>query len=162
MKLISRSRVGALLTIPLLIAVLSACSPDTSDQIPNNPPSVSSPEQDFMDWQLDFASCMRGEGIDMPDPKEGGATQAIQADELEAFDAASKVCLEDLGEPPVPGGQQTEEEVLESQLELTECLRENGADVEDPKPGQALGLPEISEEVAQACGLVGGPSGGGN
>lgn len=107
-----------------------------------------------MEWQLDYSACMREQGIDMPDPTAGGAVQAIDPSKIDmaAFEAADTACVEELGAPPVPEGP-SEEEIREQQLELTKCLREQGIDIDDPKPGEGVGLPSVSDEVAEACGL---------
>jgi hypothetical protein len=77
------------------------------------------PEQqaELRDSLLEFAACMRGEGIDFPDPEFGadgnvqlpvagpdgeGGLAAMQ--DAPAFEAAAETCQEALGDIPGPGG----------------------------------------------------------
>ena len=136
------------------VTVVAGCGAEAKD--PDKPAGDKNRQA-----MLDYAACMRENGIDMPDPTEGGSVAAIDPSKIdvEAFDAANETCMAELGEPPAPeGGTQTDEEVLESQLELAKCLREHGHDVQDPEPDMAMVVPDISPEVAKACGLGPGTS----
>lgn len=151
------AKYSALLAVPLLVGLLAACS--TGDP---KPEQSASSEKSFEDWQVSFASCMRDNGIDMPDPGKGGMSQALRLDEAntEAFQTASDTCIKKLGEPPAPpGGKKTEKEMLADQLKLAKCFRDNGIDVADPKEGQGLTIPEAPDDVMEKCGLGAGASG---
>ncbi|WP_431031313.1 hypothetical protein [Plantibacter sp. RU18] len=154
------ARFAVLLALPLLVGSLAACSGNTPD-----PKSSSGAEQTFEDWQVDFASCMRGEGVDMPDPGKDGSSAALRIDEenAEAFQTASDTCIERLGEPPAPPeGTKTEAEFFEEQLKMAECFRENGIDTPDPVKGQGMTIPaDVPEDVLEACGLPAGMTSGG-
>ncbi|MDR6868020.1 hypothetical protein J2Y69_002628 [Microbacterium resistens] len=159
----SRFAVAGALAATLLALVTACAAPGAA---PGSAPDPSSAkggaassskgggdaEKEFQDWQLKFAECMRGEGIDMPDPSKDGAsvTLEIPADST-AFDAASNTCQKKLGTPPSIDGK-SEQEVLDEQLKTAQCLRDAGIDVEDPKPGQAMGLPmDVPEDVIKKC-----------
>lgn len=97
-------------------------------------------EKSMDEAMLDFAACMRDNGIDMPDPEGDGGMVALPAagEEDDEMGAALEACEEML---PVDENAPSEEEQFETDLKLAECLRENGIDVEDPEPGMGLALP---------------------
>ena len=110
---------------------------------------------------LDWAQCMRGQGIDMPDPQvddkgrvqigigrasgdDDDTTDATPPDR-DKLEAARKEC----GDPPAVGGELTEEDkkqMQEDALKFSECMRENGLpDFPDPDfsqtgPGSGPGV----------------------
>lgn len=147
-------RLAALIAIPFLIGSLAACSsgsPETAGKTPEA-------EQTFDDWQIAFASCMRDEGVDMPDPEQsgsGGASVTLGGGDTDGFQAASETCIDRLGPPPAPaGGSSSVADAFEQQLEMADCFREHGYDTPDPVKGQAMAIPaDITEEVMEACGL---------
>jgi len=145
---------AALLAVPLLVGGLAACGS------PGEPESNGS-DATWQDYQLAFAECMRGEGIDSPDPTAEG-TLSVPFDDANAgaMNAAVEHCTDELGDPPAPpGGEKSEAEIREEMLELAQCFRENGLDVPDPKEGEAFALPaDAPAEVFEACGL--GAAGG--
>ncbi|PRX97793.1 hypothetical protein [Allonocardiopsis opalescens] len=151
---------GMALALPCAaLALLAACGAPADSGEPEAAPSDS--EQAFMDWQLAYAQCMRENGVDMADPVqgEGGVSQGfdLSGTDPEVVEQAGTACREELGEPPVSGMDRDPEAVREEQLELAECLREQGYDVADPVPGEAMGLPsDIGDDAASACGLEGG------
>jgi hypothetical protein len=61
-------------------------------------------EQAMREWALDFAECMRDEGIDFPDPQfqdGGGVLQSVpENQDRSAVETAQKHCEEELGGPP--------------------------------------------------------------
>lgn len=104
---------------------------------------------------LDWAACMRGEGLDVPDPKVdgngrvqigvvagapddegdeagGGTDGATDPPDRKAFETAMEKC----GEPPRVGGELTDEdreEMQEQALALAQCMRDEGIeDFPDP------------------------------
>ena len=89
---------------------------------------------------LDFASCMRDAGFDMPDPGPDGGTIALPAleDPDDEMLAAMEECEALL---PVDENAPSDEERFEADLRMAECLREHGVEVEDPEPGMGMALP---------------------
>ncbi len=107
-------------------------------------------EEEQEEALLDWAACMRSEGIDMPDPQidangRGGIAITREQDsgddgegaspgpmDREAFEAAAEEC----GDPPFFGRELTEEdreEMEEQALAFAECMREHGIeDFPDP------------------------------
>ncbi|OAN35317.1 hypothetical protein A4X17_10230 [Plantibacter sp. H53] len=147
-------RLAALIAIPFLIGSLAACSSGSPDSSSKTPKAV----QSFDDWQVAFASCMRDEGVDMPDPEQngsGGTSVTLGDGDQDAFQDASATCIDRLGTPPAPaGGNPAVADAFEQQLEMAECFREHGYEMADPVKGQAMQIPsDVTEEVMEACGL---------
>lgn len=115
-------------------------------------PQVNAEEQ-----LLSYVQCLRGEGLDIPDPQvdaEGnlrlgpprGAGQGGGGGfNPSRFQDAQEVC----GRPPagaLGGGQQDQTRFQDAALEFAQCMREHGVDVPDPDfssgagPGAAGGL----------------------
>lgn len=147
----------AALAIPLLLTALTACGPDDADASSQNDGSSSSDgsasDRSFDEYQLDFASCMRDKGIDMPDPDEDGGS--LQAPAGDGFMEAAQECQDELGLPPAaPGGGpgMSDEEQRAEWLEIAACFRENGVDVPDPGPGEELTIPsDVAGDVFETC-----------
>ncbi|WP_051433314.1 hypothetical protein [Promicromonospora kroppenstedtii] len=147
----------AALAIPLLLTALTGCGrgdADASGQDDGSSSSSDSPASDrsFDEYQLDFASCMRDKGVDMPDPDENGSIQAPAGD---GFMEAAQACQDELGLPPAaPGGGPgvSDEEQRAEWLEIAACFRENGVDVPDPGPGEELAIPaDVAGDVFETC-----------
>lgn len=156
----------ALALLPVsLLAALAGCAgaPDDAVGGGDGKAQASASEADFQSWSLKYASCMRDEGIDFPDPPSDPSEPALamNLDDLggiEVFEAADGVCQKKLGPPPVPEGAEklSDEEMAAKDLELTQCLRKQGVEVEDAAPGEMLALPmDLPEEALEACGLSG-------
>lgn len=127
---------------------------------------------------LEFAECMREEGVDVPDPQAGGGPIQGEGgpgflDDPAAQEALEK-CQEELGDVGPQNLSASEQQELEdAALEFAECMREQGVDVPDPQfgegPGggfgQALGEEADTpafQEASEACQdeLPAGPGGG--
>lgn len=167
-------RLGALLlTLPLIVGLsvgLGACStPDSTGRDGSSTPAPEGQQthtfETFEDYQLAFADCMRGKGIDMEDPNNGGQS-ITQADD--AFLEAADACQSEIGEPPAredtTGNQGPSSETLrEEHLEIAACLREHGVDVPDPAPGEDLAIPsDVPADAFDTCAPTGvmGSTGG--
>ena len=94
---------------------------------------------------VDFAECMRKEGVDMPDPStegDGPGGFAITPDtdlgateqEFRAADKACRHLLEDARPPEL--SDEEEQKVREDALAFTRCMREHGIDMPDPRFGE--------------------------
>lgn len=108
------------------------------------------------DWRVAFAGCMRNEGIDMPDPGTGSGGLNIDSSNQDAMVAAAKKCHDKLG--PIPPLSQAEKdsqnaELQKAKLAAAKCLRDNGVDVADPKPGESLKVPDSTpQDIQDKCG----------
>ena len=145
------------LAIPLLLSALTACGTGDGAADPDSSADGGSDgtesTQSFDDYQLAFASCMREQGVDMPDPNPDGS---IEAQSDDRFMEAAEVCQGEVGDPPAaPGGdgpEMSDEERQAEMLELTECFRDNGIDVADPQPGELPSIPmDVPDEVFEEC-----------
>ncbi|APU12622.1 MULTISPECIES: hypothetical protein [Actinoalloteichus] len=159
---------SALLALPLAVLLLGACGgtaeeddaassgSSESSSGPTGGDSEAATDEDFMEWQLSHASCMRDNGIDMPDPEGDAGSLSIELESVDtdAWMAASEICREELGDPPMVDDGRTPEERLEQQLETAACLRENGFDIADPQPDTAMEIPaDAPDEVLSECGI---------
>ena len=102
--------------------------------------SDEGPEKTIEEAMLDFAACMRDNGVDMPDPESDGGMVAlpVMGEDDEEMMAAMEECEALL---PVDENAPSDEERFETDLKMAECLREHGIDVEDPEPGMGMALP---------------------
>lgn len=156
---VRRSRLAAAIAAALLVVSLSACAaPGSGGSAQGSSGKQEDPQKAFDEWQLRFAECMRGKGVDMPDPGKDGSTIAIPLDD-DAFRTAMDSCMSALGQPPSVDGK-SDQEILDDQLKTAQCLRDAGYPAEDPVKGQAMALPgDLPEDVMQKC--FGAPAGAG-
>jgi hypothetical protein len=134
------ARPGTIAAVAAAVLVLSACSSDEGDGIASaggaqNRATAETEETAPLDpdaQALVFAECMRDNGVDMPDPGPGQqglgtAFQAVAGDyDRETLQQAISAC-QDL----MPQYASEEQHVEGWELELAECLREQGLDVSD-------------------------------
>ncbi|MEV6243830.1 hypothetical protein [Lentzea sp. NPDC051838] len=154
-------------TIAVLLALLLALTACGSKEQPKD---AKADEKGDM---LKYAQCMRDNGVDMPDPKEGeGGGMVIQglpadgeggAPDMEKMNAASAACKQYLpngGEfkPPSPEEQ-------DKMRQQAKCMRDKGYNWPDPKfegggSMEAIELPNLDDEKAKQdmkdCGFEGG------
>ena len=106
---------------------------------------------------LKFASCMRENGIDMPDPSDDGTGMAIKAEDQDAMATATKTCQSKLGTPPpytAEEQKQMEEQSRKMFLKAAKCYRDNGVDVPDPAAGDLPQIPsDAPQDVVEKCGF---------
>lgn len=158
-----RPSLPALVAVPLLALSLAACAP--SGEQGADPSRASGSDggatetSEMMTWQLDYAECMREQGIDVPDPKQeaGGLTSTSQiTEDPEAVAAASTTCMEKLGDPPAPSPEEQEaadESFLKWAKEAAQCFRDNGYDMPDPDGSKSLNFPsDAPPEITEECG----------
>jgi hypothetical protein len=120
-------------------------------------PTAQGTEQPSLDEEvraLAFAECMRGNGVDMPDPApgEGGLREAfhgIQEDYDQAtIEQALAACQDLLPQRAHEGGHDSaREEVV---LALAQCLREQGLEVPDDL-FEGGGLHDMADEELRAA-----------
>jgi hypothetical protein len=103
--------------------------------------TVARSAKDFEDARLEWAKCMRENGVDVPDPGADGRFQVGPGpgsgsrrdlrDDPD-FDKAQKAC-EKLLEGFTPPNGFNPEQMKERVLALAKCLRDHGFDVPDPQ-----------------------------
>ncbi len=134
-----------------IAADTSSQADPTSDTSPGAQPELTDEER-----LLEFAQCMRDNGVDFPDPvveadgtivfgrRPGGGAGGQDSEGLQAIGrdpdlpAAQAACSEHIeGLALGPGGQNFDEirvELMDRLLEFAQCMRDNGVDVPDPDP----------------------------
>jgi hypothetical protein len=148
----SEPGVATLPTSPPGVATLERAAPDAASS-----PWPSAGPADGQEAFLDFAQCIRDNGIGMPDPQfdaDGrfriggpGAGDVMVDFESDEFQAAQDACdqhLEGLGANLDPEQQAERQEAL---VEFATCMREQGIDMPDPQVGSGGG----------AMMMIGGP-----
>ena len=97
----------------------------------------------FEEGVLDFAQCMREEGINFPDPTfdiDGNPQfDNLEIENEEGFESAFENC-EDILRNALPEQFDLDPEVeaalVDASLEFSQCMRDQGIDFPDPKPGE--------------------------
>ena len=97
----------------------------------------------FEDGLLDFAQCMREEGVNFPDPTfdiDGNPQfDNLEIENEEEFESAFENC-EDILRNALPEQFDLDPEVeaalVDASLEFSQCMRDQGIDFPDPKPGE--------------------------
>ena len=97
----------------------------------------------FEEGVLSFAQCMREEGLDFPDPSfdidgnpDFGDVSIENQDEFEeAFDNCEDILRQALPEQ-FDLDPEVEAALIDSSLEFSQCMRDQGIDFPDPKPGE--------------------------
>jgi hypothetical protein len=126
-----------LLTLPLAAAsfAFAACGGDDSGA------SGDDDRAQFREAALEFAECMREQGVDMPDPsRDGGIILRAgpeSGNDPATVERAQKACrkhLEDVRPPEL--SDEDQRELRERALDFARCMREHGIDVPDPTFGE--------------------------
>ena len=105
--------------------------------------SIVDEEITFEEGVLDFAQCMREEGINFPDPTfdiDGNPQfDNLEIENEEEFENAFENC-EDILRNALPEQFDLDPEVeaalVDASLEFSQCMRDQGIDFPDPKPGE--------------------------
>ncbi len=100
-------------------------------------------ETTFEEGVLEFAQCMREEGINFPDPTfdiDGNPQfDNLEIENEEEFESAFENC-EDILRNALPEQFDLDPEVeaalVDASLEFSQCMRNQGIDFPDPKPGE--------------------------
>jgi len=110
---------------------LAACGEET----PSTAGSAESKEE-ARQAELKFASCMREEGIDMPDPTADGERKLRIGGESgispEEFERAAEACEKYRKDIRPELSDEQKQELKESALAHARCMREQGIDMPDP------------------------------
>jgi hypothetical protein len=141
-------RLTAIVGIAML--ALTACGSDSDDtgdvaSISGDTGDSDADSADTEQEALEWAQCMRDEGVDIPDPEtdEDGNLRMGRVQvgpggiDPEDFEAAREVC----GEPPgreMSAGDQSE--MQDAALEFAQCMRDKGYDWPDPEFNEDGGM----------------------
>ena len=105
--------------------------------------TIMDEEVTFEEGVLDFAQCMREEGVNFPDPTfdiDGNPQfDNLEIENEEEFESAFENC-EDILRNALPEQFDLDPEVeaalVDASLEFSQCMRDQGIDFPDPKPGE--------------------------
>ena len=105
--------------------------------------TVLNEEITFEEGVLNFAQCMREEGINFPDPTfdiDGNPQfDNLEIENEDEFERAFENC-EDILRNALPEQFDLDPEVeaalVDASLEFSQCMRDQGIDFPDPKPGE--------------------------
>ena len=145
----STSRGSKKVRILLLLSVFSACTigGEESQGVvtieSTTETTIEDEEITFEEGVLDFAKCMREEGINFPDPTfdiDGNPQfDNLEIENEEEFERAFENC-EDILRNALPEQFDLDPEVeaalVDASLEFSQCMRDQGIDFPDPKPGE--------------------------
>lgn len=145
----STSRGSKKVRILLLLSIFSACTIGGEESqgvvtIESTTETTTVDEEiTFEEGVLDFAQCMREEGINFPDPTfdiDGNPQfDNLEIENEEEFENAFENC-EDILRNALPEQFDLDPEVeaalVDASLEFSQCMREQGIDFPDPKPGE--------------------------
>ena len=145
----STSRGSKKVRILLLLSIFSACTigGEESQGVVSieytTETTIVDEEITFEEGVLDFAQCMREEGINFPDPTfdiDGNPQfDNLEIENEEEFENAFENC-EDILRNALPEQFDLDPEVeaalVDASLEFSQCMREQGIDFPDPKPGE--------------------------
>ena len=145
----STSRGSEKVRILLLLSIFSACTIGGEESqgvvtIESTTETTTVDEEiTFEEGVLDFAQCMREEGVNFPDPTfdiDGNPQfDNLEIENEEEFENAFENC-EDILRNALPEQFDLDPEVeaalVDASLEFSQCMREQGIDFPDPKPGE--------------------------
>lgn len=145
----STSRGSKKVRILLLLSIFSACTigGEESQGVvtieSTTETTIADEEITFEEGVLDFAQCMREEGINFPDPTfdiDGNPQfDNLEIENEEEFENAFENC-EDILRNALPEQFDLDPEVeaalVDASLEFSQCMRDQGIDFPDPKPGE--------------------------
>ena len=154
----------------LALAVLSGCGEGASDDgiaTAGGGRGGASPSptaaKDPQDAMLQFARCMRANGVNVPDPSGEGpipiGPENGDAPDKATMDKARKACEKYLPDIGGDGPGRVDPKMQDRVLKFARCMREQGIDMPDPDfrgDGAALEIPDdpSSDEfkaAQQAC-----------
>ncbi|GII96917.1 hypothetical protein [Sinosporangium siamense] len=122
--------------------------------------SSAAPPADKNEAALKFAECMRGQGVDMPDPEPNSPiTIQERAGERDKVKKAQEACKQFLQASVGEQGQQAvDPKQRDTLLKLARCMREQGIEMPDPAADGKVeinippGTPEQKvKEAHEAC-----------
>ena len=145
----STSRGSKKVKILIFITIFSACTigGEESQGVvtidSTTATTVLNEEITFEEGVLNFAQCMREEGINFPDPTfdiDGNPQfDNLEIDNEDEFERAFENC-EDILRNALPEQFDLDPEVeaalVDASLEFSQCMRDQGIDFPDPKPGE--------------------------
>lgn len=127
------SLTAGLLAIAALSLTLAACGGGSSST------STQSASDRREAAQLKFTTCMRRQGVDLPDPGSGGSAGPPANIDQSKLQAASQACSASLRGAVGNISSADRQKFTDSLTRFTACLRGKGLNVSDPDPSGAGG-----------------------
>jgi len=129
--------IGLAVPATALLCALTACSGGGAQGTPQTGSPSSKTQSDVL---LQYAQCMRDNGVQIPDPKPNDPSSLyVGVDKNSpAFQSANKVCgsiLQGVVEDRKNNNGKDAQQQQDKLLALAQCLREHGVDVPDPVAG---------------------------
>lgn len=164
-----RKHTFSTLAVTALLAFgLSACGSGGKNVASGTTPGVNAPGGSAtgagsdQDKEIQFARCMRANGVNMPDPEPGGMIKMSQGpgDDPHKMEAAQQKCRKYMpngGTPP-----KLSQADAAKMREFAKCMRQHGVPMEDPGSDGAVKIkmtagsgdsgPSLDDQTAQkAC-----------
>jgi hypothetical protein len=142
-------RTHILITAVLALAV-AACGADPS----GDGDSAADRETKMQDAALDYARCMRENGVDMPDPDvgQGGirmtSPKGVAPSKMRKADQVCQKYLQAVKPPEM--SEEEQKEFRDAALANARCMREHGIDFPDPEFGKNG---EARVEIGRGSGI---------
>ena len=149
---------AAALLLSLTACAGSAKTPEVASVGSTGPTASASASTDRTGQLLEFASCMRRHGVNVPDPQPGA--QNVQLPAGTKGDSSTQQALQTCQHFLGGGGKTGTDPTAQARsVALAQCLRKHGLDVPDPQPGQPLRLTGAgdprTEQAVLACRSAG-------
>ncbi|REE97170.1 hypothetical protein [Thermomonospora umbrina] len=118
--------------------LLTGCGGDDPESAPTRGGGDGAGSQS--DQMVAYARCLRGQGVNVPDPDPGAANQlqVPKGVDPQKMSSAQQACR---ASAPQGLGGGTDSAQHDQMVAMARCLREHGVNVADPQPGEALRLP---------------------
>ncbi|MFF2852877.1 hypothetical protein ACFVT5_42310 [Streptomyces sp. NPDC058001] len=102
------------------------------------------------DEGLEYRKCLRDNGLDMPEPVDGGAEEpgipvGGDGNSKATVEKALNACKDKV--PAGDTGSQESQADKDKQLKYRKCMRDHGQDMPEPKEGEAQGLPQPKSDA---------------
>jgi hypothetical protein len=153
--------------IPLALT-LAACSSNSggdggvaSADKGKNSAATAQPSKsaDAREAQLKYAQCMRENGVDVKDPEPGQPLRVTGSGGpgKNALEEAAKKCQKYMQDAAPGDADANDTKAHDQMVKFAQCMRENGVDIPDPKPGEGLkmtvpqGSQAKAEEAQKKC-----------
>jgi hypothetical protein len=125
------------------VASLSGSTTTTATDGAGGGSAVTGMSAELEDAMVEFATCMREQGIDFPDPGAGGGLLIGPDSDIDPedpdFEAAEATCKPILDEAEESMPEPSEEEIArmrDEMLAFARCMRSEGIDFPDPEVGE--------------------------
>jgi hypothetical protein len=110
-------------------------------------------QQDREEAALEWARCMREQGVDVPDPVNGRIEVRAERENADKVQKAQEACGDILQNAAPQLSEEQEQAMEDALLAFAQCMREHGIDMPDPQRQEGGGflttMPEGAEDDPQ-------------